>query len=136
MSWSIYYKLIFLAQLDPQYHLKQMEALKNVPSWITKDETLSFTPFNILMFQCIRVMVYILSHTIDPYPSQTPKVIPGFFGVHIALLSSFLCGFFFSFICVLCAQCCRCLWIVHSWHSSIFSNIYFKWKHWRMFRHE
>jgi hypothetical protein len=33
--------------------------------------------------------------------------------------------FFLSLSCVLCAQCCLCLWIVHSWlPPSVFSNIY------------
>ena len=35
-------------------------------------------------------------------------------GVRVAYLISFPCCIFFSLSCVLCTQCCPCLWIVHS----------------------
>jgi hypothetical protein len=38
---------------------------------------------------------------------------------------SFVFALFLSSSCVLCAQCCQCLWIVHSWlNPSGFSNVY------------
>jgi hypothetical protein len=42
---------------------------------------------------------------------------PVFGGIHVAHLFNFLSGVFLfclSSSCVLCTQCCQCLWIVHS----------------------
>ena len=45
-------------------------------------------------------------------------------GVHVARLFNFLCCVLFSLSFVLSAQCCQCLWIVHSWLSLRFSLIF------------
>jgi hypothetical protein len=56
-----------------------------------------------------------VSH-ITTYPLQTPRV---FGGVRVVLCSCLCCMAFFCFgwssSCVLCTQCCQCLWIVYSW---------------------
>jgi len=49
---------------------------------------------------------------------------PVFGGVLVVDLFTILCCvfvFYLSSYCVLCAQCCQCLWIVHSWLSLRFS---------------
>ena len=58
-------------------------------------------------------------------PFTSTCVLPLLFGgVRVVHLLSFLCCvilYCLSSSCVLCAKCCQCLWIVHSWLSLRFS---------------
>jgi hypothetical protein len=72
-----------------------------------------------------------VSH-ITTYPLQTPTV---FGGVRVVLCSCLCCvAFFFCFFlsssCVLCTQCCQCLWIVYSWlHLRFYFIVVQCWTH-------
>ena len=79
-------------------------------------------------------IIWLVPNTVSLWTELTQKLFKqgfgstwvhlGFFGgVRVAHLFSFLCCLF-CFVClcfVSCAQCCMCMWIVHSWLTLRFS---------------